>query len=211
VIGKGGATAVSQGYEFAGTDFAAGDVVGLRVWVPHVTYPADADPLVLLKSVYREYYWHDGENVARCIPSTSDGAHNARLIRLASCITDHHHDADNPYRCDTLACHREHRDGIDPGHDCGFYAYTTNAFTDPNPYLKAKALHVMGVVQGYGFRVSKARILGVCLPTILPVTKTEGIETVAAVVDKYLPLAYPRVRVYPCVDDMLMAHPLHGM
>lgn len=161
------------------TPYAPGDVVGLRVWTVQLrsaTWAVDCAGEVVqqperyaLKSVYRDYYWRPDENVALCLKVPGSKAPSLPRIHTEDCRENHHHNEKEPMRQDT--CYRDHYpDRIDPGHSCGFYAYTS---TEENKYLTASSVQIEGAVSGYGlctigrrgFRASKARVLAFVRPS----------------------------------------------
>jgi hypothetical protein len=209
---------MSTSRDFSGTEFAAGDVRGLRLWNP-VASSDDPDPgnptTVLLKSVYREYYWSPGVNVARCTPLGRDSKAGPPLIRREECKEQHKHGGDWPFVSGDLRCHREHLIGIDPECECGFYAYTA---TTDNPYLRSdRSLHVQGIIQGWGrtiigtkgFRCTMARIAALVLPLYIHDELSSAQRDKAERVEDALRRQYTTIPIYPTLDAMLEDNALY--
>lgn len=204
--------------QYPGTEWGlvCGAVKGLRIWQPVM----NLDKRVWLKSLYQDYRWKVGENVATC-------ATGAGPVRTYECLTGaeghpNHAGVTSISGRASLGpgCWRDHDpDGIDPGHACGFYAYQRDL--DSNPYLKFAGLCVEGLILGYGrtvigtkgFRCSKAKILALVLPgymgnpAIAAMRAKQDAEIHAAL---YTGIArtYPGIPTFPSRQALLDAIPI---
>ena len=102
-------------------DFAFGDVRGIRLWVLQ-----EDQGEIKLRSAVRSWFWKPGVNEAGCTASET------RLQR-PDCIAYHEHGPDWPLSRIADECYSQHIPGIDPRHQCGFYAYS---YTKENTYQR---------------------------------------------------------------------------
>jgi hypothetical protein len=191
--------------------YAAGDIIGHREWEIRfeprswlvdslgLTSPRRG-PQVALQSVYRPYLWRPGENVASCLPTAPSTPVARPLARIPTdrCARSHEHTSAWPREND---CLRDHLPGVDPGHTCGFYAYTLPEVN--NTFAPVNKPHIEGLLQGYGvttigekgFRCSKARILALIRPR--PVRRKPGMT---------MAMSMPRLIMEQISYERLAAH-----
>ena len=200
-------------------DFAAGHVVGIRLMrcMPVPTPNLVGGRRWVLRSMYCNYVWKPDINLAGCL--NYQQVRQGYRIRTKECRETHTHlaelFADGEADGSLPECYYEHdKERIDPGHSCGFYAYTETA---DNPYLGAIDLSVEAVIQGWGrtvigtkgFRCERARILGLVLPPHegQSYKETKGDETYGAIADS-IRRTYRKVHAFTSRDAMLRAFPL---
>jgi hypothetical protein len=167
--------------------------------------------------MYCDYIWKPDVNVAGCL--NHQQVATGMPLRTKECRLTHDHEDEEGYLLSETtmqeSCYYEHDKGrIDPGHSCGFYAYTE---TDENPYLGAIDLSIEVVIQGWGrtvigtkgFRCEKARILGMVLPPHEGQTYRElkGEMTHGQIADSIIK-TYRKIPTYSDRRAMLRAWPL---